>query len=403
MRVCPSLRRLAPMNDEALTAGLKMREHQSPSADGGAPNETATPNGRTARQSIRGRQRTKASHERPATARRAKPNANPSCLPSGDPSTSAHLPIDAPSANGAAERAIKESQPGPRAPAPDFSDGQPFYEHHGDIAAAGQANDLAEPTELVPAQPNCDDQPGGETQIARVVAGDDQSANAIQPDHVIATIVELWRRRQAWHRAEKSLTLQASALCRRYVGGDKDEAAKLLSQIEKFECAEEAAIMATLPLLAARNEIAVQRLALEKQLEKLAKSLPVAAWKVRGFGALSLAGLVGECGDIGSYKTVSAVWKRMGLAVIGEERQRRVAGDAALEHGYSPKRRAVAWNIGVSLMRAQRAGDSYRDFYDAEKEKQLAKGLTKGHAHNRACRHMTKRFLAELYGAWRAA
>jgi hypothetical protein len=111
---------------------------------------------------------------------------------------------------------------------------------------------------------------------------------------------------------------------------------------------------------------------------------------------------VGECGDIGSYKSASAVWKRMGLAVIGGERQRRIAGADALLHGYSPQRRAVAWNLGVSLMRAQKVGSEYRDFYDAEKEKQLAKGLTKGHAHNRACRHMTKRLLANLYGQWTA-
>lgn len=247
-------------------------------------------------------------------------------------------------------------------------------------------------------------------RATNAVAGDDRSTSDTQVADVIATIRELWRRRQSWHRAEKSLTLQAKAICRRYVGGDKDEADKLFATVEghtQFDphVRNATVTVAILPLMMARETVESHRAAVEKELVKLAQQLPVFEWAdgIRGFGTLSLAALYGECGDISSYKSASAVWKRMGLAVIDGERQRRVAGADALLHGYSPQRRSVAWNIGVSLMRSQKPGESYRDFYDTEKAKQLAKGLTKGHAHNRACRHMTKRLLAELYGAARKA
>lgn len=56
-----------------------------------------------------------------------------------------------------------------------------------------------------------------------------------------------------------------------------------------------------------------------KQMEKLAKQLPVwTAWGegVRAFGARSLAVIVGEAGDLSNYATHSKLWKRMGLAVM---------------------------------------------------------------------------------------
>jgi hypothetical protein len=230
----------------------------------------------------------------------------------------------------------------------------------------------------------------------------------------ISEVRALYKRRVQWHRAEKRLTLQCAAICRGYVGGDKDEAGKLLARIEKGKCEPEAldAEIATQPLLDARAILRTRRLQVEKTLEKLAKGLP--AWgfvlSVRGFGALSFAQVVGECGDIGSYKSVSAVWKRMGLAVIEGGRQRKVAGDAALDHGYSPERRSIMWNIASCMIKAQKPEDTYRAFYDADKAKQIAKlaeGLPEGkepsklHAHNRACRHMTKRLLRDLFVAWR--
>lgn len=39
----------------------------------------------------------------------------------------------------------------------------------------------------------------------------------------------------------------------------------------------------------------------------------------------------------------------MGMAVIEGERQRRVTGAAALDHGYNAERRSLMWNIGCCL------------------------------------------------------
>ena len=289
----------------------------------------------------------------------------------------------------------------------DNSEGHFTLDTQRKYALNGRAIRPAQTMADVPDRPIRDGHLGSETHVLAAVAGDDHARHETQYVDVIAQIQELWRRRQSWHRAEKSLTLQAKAICRRYVGGDKDEADKLFATVDSHITADtqvsHAVTVAILPLMMARETVEKHRLAVEKELAKLAKTLPVYPWweAIRGVGAMSLATLTGECGDIGSYKSASAVWKRMGLAVVNGERQRRVTGPDALLHGYSPQRRSVAWNIGVAIMRSQKAGQPLRDYYDSEKAKQLAKGLTKGHAHNRACRHMTKRLLAELYGAWR--
>ena len=87
-----------------------------------------------------------------------------------------------------------------------------------------------------------------------------------------------------------------------------------------------------------------QRARCEKDMERLAKLLPVYPFvaSVRGLGAKGFAIIVAEAGlPIGEYRTVSGLWKRLGLAVIGGECQRRKRDkDAAAAHGYSPARRA---------------------------------------------------------------
>lgn len=95
------------------------------------------------------------------------------------------------------------------------------------------------------------------------------------------------------------------------------------------------------------------RASYEKQMEAIARSLPVfeTVDKIRGLGAKGLAIIVGEAGiPLGDYLTCSGLWKRMGLAVINGERQRKKANEAeAAEHGYSPERRAQIWSIVGSV------------------------------------------------------
>lgn len=166
------------------------------------------------------------------------------------------------------------------------------------------------------------------------------------------------------------------------------------------------AALVSLPYQLAEEPLRVHRARLEKRLELLVRDLPVYPWveSVRGFGALGLAQIVGETGDLSNYDTPAKVWKRMGLAVINGGRQRRVTGDEAFEHGYNPARRSVMWVIGDSLLKGNRDG-AYRTYYLSEKERQreLHPDLSDLVTHLRAKRHMEKRLLRNLWIEWRAA
>jgi hypothetical protein len=241
-------------------------------------------------------------------------------------------------------------------------------------------------------------------------------------DTTLAEIIQLWRMRQRWHRAEKALVMQGKAICRSWCGGDKDEAAQIFEDVQEHGSLNHPELqIALMPFVEAIDRFKREREALEKQLRKLAEKLPVwADWAegVKGFGALRLSAIVGEAGDIGSYRNPSCLWKRMGLAVIRGERQRRASeAELALEMGYSPERRCIAYLLGQEIMRgAGRAEDKrYREIYDRRREyefprcealrdimqKKFGKYSPKAHAHNRAMRYLTKRVLRDLWCAWR--
>ena len=258
-----------------------------------------------------------------------------------------------------------------------------------------------------------------ELHLSGAGIGEGQSVSETHParadPELIDAIREQWKRRVAWHRAEKSLTLQAKAICRRLCGGCKTEAERVFKAAHgkgEHDLAS-IAFAATWPLIEARNVLEAQRKAVEKHLEKVVKALPVYGWvqQTRGVGPLMLAGIVGEAGDVGSYKSVSALWKRMGLAVMPSGRQRRIAGVEALEHGYSPERRSLMWNIGACVLKAQvrkdpedeekRIGLDYLgQLYLERKAYEADRVESKAHAHNRAQRYIEKRFLRQLYAAW---
>lgn len=220
---------------------------------------------------------------------------------------------------------------------------------------------------------------------------------------IIAEIREQWRRRQAWHRAEKSLTLQSKALCRRLTeDGDKTEADRIYKAAfgkGEHEMAE-TAFAAIFPLVEGRKSVEVARKQVERRLAVLAADLPAAEWvgQTRGFGIASLAAIVGEAGDLAEYSTVAKLWKRFGLAVMPSGRQRKVAGAEGIEHGYSPARRSVVWAIGDCIIRA---GGPHKPIYDERKKFELTRVDTKIHAHNRAKRYMEKIVLRDLWVAWR--
>jgi hypothetical protein len=164
-----------------------------------------------------------------------------------------------------------------------------------------------------------------------------------------------------------------------------------------------------------------------KEMERLARSLPV--WAsfgegTKGFGARSLAVIVGEAGDLSNYPKKGHLWKRMGLAVIDGVRQgglsKGASADEWIEHGYNRVRRSRMFVIGDALVKQ---GEVYRQVYlqrkEVEKANAVAAGLTvcpaakipakrknefvsDGHIHHRAQRYMEKRLLKDLWQAWRA-
>lgn len=257
-------------------------------------------------------------------------------------------------------------------------------------------------------------------------------------DPLIVSIVLQHRQRQRWMRARNGLILQGKGFCRGHYDGDKKEGEAAFNRIVsgKPKNADEEKLAVTLiPFIAAMKEFDDHLTRTEKDLERLAKKLPVAAWVdgIKGFGLGSLAAIVGECGDIGAYRTVSGVWRRLGLAPFQKDgvshagmtwRVEKWRNGPALkaedwiEFGYSGRRRSVAWNAADPIARQQRewkgegltpAGKPkqkreagpYGLYLEEMKEKALAKGWSPGHAEAHARRVMFKRVLRDLWVAWR--
>jgi hypothetical protein len=281
---------------------------------------------------------------------------------------------------------------------------------------AGQATDSATPSEPPPDRHNSLDHTNADTLHVSVESGDDKghSADASRLDaaDVIATITQLWRMRQRWHRAEKSLILQAQAICRAFVDGDKKAGVALFKKIRKGGTADATLMVALLPFIPTIRTFESERLPYEKRLRTLARSLPIWSWcgSVRGFGDLNLAALVGETTtrdketgaikDIGTYRGPACLWKRMGLAVVEGGRQRKSSNEAEL-HGYSPRRHAVAYLLSDTLIKQNKKG-KYKTLYDERKVVELARELRPIHAHRRAARYMVKRVIRDLWHEWKA-
>lgn len=113
----------------------------------------------------------------------------------------------------------------------------------------------------------------------------------------------------------------------------------------------------------------------EETIRQIARRLPIYEWarNVRGFGDLGLGIVVAEAAGfdpifdestegrrrtIGEYRTVSGLWKYMGLAVINGQRQRKMATKADGEaQKYKPERRAECWMLADCLLRGQIRGE----------------------------------------------
>ena len=150
-----------------------------------------------------------------------------------------------------------------------------------------------------------------------------------------------------------------------------------------------------------------------RQLEKAVHTLPI--WQdwcaaIKGIDAYGLARLLCETGDLWRYPTVAKLWTRMGVGLYAGERQQRrakVSQAEAMAIAYSPRRRAIVYNLQTGLLTQNKAPDGtpgvYRTCYLTRKvvEQAKAPALTKQIWHRRASRYMAKRFLRDLWVAWR--
>jgi hypothetical protein len=255
-----------------------------------------------------------------------------------------------------------------------------------------------------------------------------------QQSTTLLRIETRWRMRQRWHRAEKSLILQAKAICRSHTEGDKDAANDLFKQITNGAADVDANLsVALVPFLSAIANFQELRKPLEKELAGLADQLPAAEWikATPGIALPSLAAIVGEAGDLSNYSMHSKLWKRMGMApftkngVTKSGKQWKIEGGLInadwKEFGYKSTRRSVMFVIEDSMMKAQ---GPYREIYLARKQylrdRAARNGLTvapaakipdkrrdefisDGHIDQDAKRYMGKRLLRDLWQAWRRA
>lgn len=337
--------------------------------------------------------------------------------------------------SGAKIRTQPTRQP-PRAGNTDTDDGQGSSEIHKDPAVVGSSKQQG--AAIVRSQPSIRTPPPAWSSGHIPLAPYDPAPNA----ETVAEIVQLHRLRQDMIRAQTKLSLQGQAALRFMFQRDEDFASdeakekarkrneSLYRQVAADPAHELYGFVA--PYMLAAEPLEAQRAVYEKALVKAAKRLPVYEWVkgVKGFGDISFATIVGECGDIGTYKSVSAVWKRLGLAVINGKRQ-GAPGEGAtkedwIEHGYNKQRRSVSYVArehvigGMGKWRPTFGGDlsdatyyqrvyAERARYEAEKlglpvtESDKGKESYKKHVAMRAHRYVEKRLIKHLYLEWRRA
>jgi hypothetical protein len=153
---------------------------------------------------------------------------------------------------------------------------------------------------------------------------------------------------------------------------------------------------------------------IEREMEKLAKTLPVYAWvkEQRGLGALSLAAIVGECGNIGTYSGPAALQSRMGMAPIQHNGTTKMPSswrsggglpaEVWAEAGYSPRRRSIMYVIGECLVKLNQEGEFRKRYDEAKaKAKERHEDWTDGHCHNHAMLLASKLVIKRLWQRWR--
>lgn len=241
---------------------------------------------------------------------------------------------------------------------------------------------------------------------------------------------ELQVRRRFWIKAINRQDNALGALARRAMGWRYDmpeterekmngRAASLVSALLKGKAvkaddAEAASALAAdvAAAQAAREPMIAQRAAIEKEMKRLAKTLPAAAWQAetRGFGEMGLAVIIGEAGDLSNYAGPAKLWRRLGLAPyqghagktwrVPQWRERALSAEEWSEYGYSAQRLAQVYGVVTEPLIKACGGTVYRDVYDHAKASFADRARSPAHAHAHAMRVMTKALILDLWRVW---
>lgn len=242
-------------------------------------------------------------------------------------------------------------------------------------------------------------------------------------------IQELYRRKVATLEIRKNLDNQLGSYVARELGDHgglakeervalRKKADKLIVAIEKGSVpADQQDVANRISGLVINSRISRQGFqvflnGLEKKMCALADTLGPAEWikQIRGVGILSLATIVGECGDLSNYANPGKLWKRLGLAPFNGKmpstwrygNEGTLTADQWTDLGYSPRRRSAAWMIGWAIM-MQNDG-VYRDRFDEAKLKSKANEQhsewSDGRHNSHAMLLATKRFVLDLWKQW---
>lgn len=176
-----------------------------------------------------------------------------------------------------------------------------------------------------------------------------------------------------------------------------------------------------------REPFDAMRKAAENAMEKLTDQLPVTEWikGVHGAGALGLATIVAEAGDLANYPNPAKLWKRLGFAPYDGHagsswkrqtwRPRTLTAEEWIANPFSGERYALMHQIAVWLVNSQWIGKaktesgegepngSYGEIYAARRKHtmQTHADWTDGHRRMDALRVTMKAFLKDLHVEWR--
>lgn len=272
-------------------------------------------------------------------------------------------------------------------------------------------------------------------------------------EEIVKYLKSLSHERAQYIKAKTRLTNQMKAIARRLLNKPqgKPVSDKELSTLIEGAIAEETTLEGIVPLSWGRDSIDANLKSVELSMKKAVRELPIwTGWaeNISGVGEITIANIIGgsvceaetdligrkyekKFTTIGDYSNPAKLWKRWGVGVVDGARQRRIkakidekkkyretkefSGEQlkAIQHGYSPARRAQLWNLGEVFVKR---GKYYRRRYDQEKARQLqlhpevfedawgnkkAKNYAQARAHNRAMRYVTKLFLVDFWNKWR--